>query len=278
MSTYKIDWVQELARLQPHLAGRGGIVRIRHHGEASAWSKFSELLKERHAIGNPPSFSIRLDPQDFNVRMLADALHEFERKLAKAGAPVAPVERGGMSFLSGNLTGGNATNIISNSIIGDGQGDGQNELPKLRDARIAAVVAALDAFLAVGRCMIVIHPQPAETENFFWRHFWMDGLDALVAKGLVLIHFHDEECGRPHRDAPDPTLLLTLPRDLTDEARAGDAYDDLHKIFTDKGMSGDAATEAAMNVLTLGNAPTSVAAVHDNLGTRLLRLEQEAAQ
>lgn len=254
--------------LRPYLAGKGGVIRIDYHGAGSAWKQFSAMLKERHAVLNSPGFSVRLDPDYFTTRTLEDVIHVFEVKLAKNGYPVARNNVGPSNVLAGITSGGNTTISVTDSVFGVGG----LEASKFRHARVAAIMTALDAFLNAARCMVVVHHHKAKERNFFWRDFWTGGLDELVAKGLSLIHLFDRDCDGLHADAPQPTLALTLPRDLNEEKRRDDAYDDLYDVFIAHGMNGDQAAEAAESLLVYGD--NSVAAVHDGLAKRLLKMAQ----
>jgi hypothetical protein len=263
---YKIDWKKERDALTPHMNGKGGIIRVEYRGDECAPNNFNAMLKQWHAEVGAPSFSIRIDPDYFTTRTLEDILDEFDKKLAVAGYPTAPVDAARTTILSENRVGGNATFHMENVFINGGF-DGA----KIRSKRVSAVLAALVDFLKKGRCMVVAqHHSPAD-QNFFWRHFWQGGLDTLVAHGLLLVHFHDKNADdRLHTDAPAPDLTLTLPRDLSSDDRDEQAYDDLYDVFKEKGLSNDGASEAASTLLLLSKL--SVAAVHDNFAIKLMSM------
>lgn len=263
---FKIDWKKERDALAPYMQGKGGIVRVEHRGAECAPNNFNAMLKQWHVDIGSPSFSIRIDPDYFTTRTLEDVLDEFDKKLGAAGNPTAPVDSAQMAILSANKVDGNATFQMENVFINGGANGA-----KIRRERVSATSAALGGFLKKGRCMVVAqHHNPAD-QNFFWRHFWQDGLDALVAHGLLLIHFHDKEANnRVHADAPAPDLTLTLPRDLSSDDRDYQAYDDLYDVFKEKGLSDDGASEAASTLLLLSKA--SVAAVHDNFAIKLMSM------
>jgi hypothetical protein len=87
-NTYPIDWRRELNQLRPFLNGKGGFVRVTYDDDCAP-REFREIIKSifENKTDNSNWKSIRIDPNWYSTKFLAEIIHEFEQKLSKSGSP-----------------------------------------------------------------------------------------------------------------------------------------------------------------------------------------------
>lgn len=270
---YAIDWRREFARLKPRMVRRGGVVRIRHSGDICAWKRFDAILKQDFAALPAQSASIRVDSHWHTTRYLEDILNEFDRKLIEAGSAVSAMVPDNLSadvaVMSGNHVSGSAEFNIGTLNLGSSSAS----QTRRRDARVADVCRRCGELLAKGvRLLVVVHHGLEKTQASFWRDLWQRGLSDLTSQGMLLVHYVAEG-DAINLNAPDPDDEITLPRDLSEESREGDAYDDLIDMLMTFELTKPEAAAMAM-----GHINSNKHSMHDfynNLATLVLRIRPE---
>lgn len=254
----------------------GGVVRVVHAGDVTAWRKFDALLKHIFSECSNDVASIRIDSHWHTTKFFPDILNEFDRKLAGVGilssaAPTA--DTGSVQVLSGNEVRGNAEFRIAEMHL---HGPSAAQQTARRDAAVADIAQRAGMMLERGgRLMVAIHHGAPRDQAPFWRDFWRRGLSNLPSRGMLLVHYV-EEGTEPHADAPEPDVEIVLPRDLSDESREADAYDDLIDVLMTQGIGKEVASGMAYAHLNSHNR--SMSEFYNSLSSLIMRINMGAVR
>jgi hypothetical protein len=271
--TRRIDWRSEIAVMDPYLEAQSGVIHIRFEGEDCAPNQFSTLLKKLFSGLGEKRFSIRVDHDFATTHVAHDILTEFETQLGNSGIKVKTADLPtSLKILTEIETGGDTEIHVGSVSV--------NTDPHhaILDQRVEAICSALERFIAEGgRFMIEHRDAPERWQRMFLQRIWEPLLSKFVGSGLVYIQMLGPKCQQtPLEDAPSPHVVRTLPTGFeTDEARQGDAYDDLIDIFEAEGHTREAASAAAS--AHLQNNLNSVSRLHNNLAGVLLSMKQKQA-
>lgn len=275
--TSPIDWRFELAKLDSHINGKGGVVRITYNGDVCAPREFREVMKNKYEnkSDNQTWISIRIDRGWHSTRYLADILHAFNVKLgfydeeSKSDEEnTAPIR-----ILTGNEFHGDADINIDQLHVNS---DSTFSLPAERDQRVDDTYGRLRKLLSTsGHIMVILNHAPTEGQGEFWNYFWHERLESLVKEGLFFVQMVDRSDGGGsyHDLAPAPDFELDLPESL-DDIRQDDARNDLIEILVNEvnGLSQDAASAAAVS--HVNSNYDSVKRLHDTLPWLILGLRE----
>lgn len=222
-SGWRIDWRAQLGAIfELTEACAGGVVHI-HASNGSPKAAFARVLRAEFASDSRshPWSSVQIDPDNSNTHYLPDIVRQISKS---TGASLDRAENAPVTVqIADNIQAGGAVTIsdVAVSIVSE------VSAVKLADA----LYESLDELLSRQRVAILFmddHKRSAGTLNRIYSVLWAGRLEALLARGLVLIGIFDPaDMGKKNSAWPPPAdILLDLPS-AYDATTKKDALEDI---------------------------------------------------
>jgi hypothetical protein len=269
---YVVDHRSEIARLEPFLESRGGVVHVRSSPRSPA-SVFARNI--RTVMGRPQWpiswISVQIEPSNPNTHYVTDIVMQVADTCGISLTQGAPPTRPGIEIATDiHASGDVEVSNVNVTIVDDPYERAMGERE-----RIGRLAAGLEELLQARRVALLFlgtHGNSADTIRSVIRDLWDGVLEPLTAMGLLLIDISDptsmpNDCSWP----PDPDIAFDLPELLDDLARAT-AIEDLAAIAQELGKV-NSPDEALVFGKTLVASSSDIRDLYARLGRVLLALD-----
>lgn len=209
----KFDWDTPTSLAEPFVSGGGGIIVISGY-ETSACNSFAKLVRDDIKSRSADTLFIQINPRGETTRTPDDLVAFLEEELKIDGQVPSNVGANIRAFES-NEVGGNMEAHLYVYNVSD-----PSEISRKKFQRIKRVIQTIEQQTQARRIVIIIydyHRMRRETAEWFWSRFWIERLDSLAERGLLVVCAYEGPDGSLADDDPVPMPYSLIPLPATYE-------------------------------------------------------------
>jgi hypothetical protein len=205
----KFDWETPMSLAEPFISSSGGIIVISGY-ETSACNSFAKLIRDEIKSRNAETLFIQINPINETTHTPDDLIVFLEDEL-NIDTHMASNIASNIKAFESNEVGGNMEAHLNIYTASD-----PSEISRKKFQRIKRIIQTIEQEVLRRRIVIIIynyHKMRRETAEWLWSRFWIDRLEGLATRGLLILCAYEGASGGLTDDdsVPTPYSLISMP-------------------------------------------------------------------